>query len=114
VNRREAVASRGALLVSACTDTTAPEILPPATHSVYVHCGFENPRSEFGKVPGTQSPYLNPWSAMKTPDRVPLWGEYNEADPIITEKRLELMEGAGIHCAVYQIDTDYRALRMAA
>jgi hypothetical protein len=51
---------------------------------------------------------------MKTPDRVPLWGEYNEADPIITEKRLELMEGAGIHCAVYQIDTDYRALRMAA
>lgn len=51
---------------------------------------------------------------MKTPDRKPQMGFYNEAEPRITEYRCGLMSEAGIGYAVYQIDTDYAAMRVAA
>jgi hypothetical protein len=115
MNRREAVVALGALALSACTDSiTAPVITHPVVIGVHLHNGFASPRPEYGHVPGTQCPYQYPWKAMKTSDRVPLWGEYDERESWVTEKRVGLMRESGISFAIYQIDTDYRAMRMVA
>ena len=60
---------------------------------VSVFSGWENPRSEYGKVPGTQCPWQYPWDALQRDDRIPLMGRYNEADPWVTEQRCEMMAG---------------------
>ena len=116
MNRREAVAAFGALALTACGDAgiTAALAHEPLNHGAYVHCGFRTPRPEYGKVPGTQCPWPRPWDAMKTEDRVPAWGEYDEGERWVTEERCRLMEFGGINFAVYQIDTNYLAMRKAA
>jgi hypothetical protein len=92
-------------LAAACKEATAPhEVTVSATMGVSVFPGWETPRSEYGTVPGTQSPYADPWKAMRTNDRVPLLGEYNEADPIITQRRCEMMEYGRIGFACYQVE----------
>jgi hypothetical protein len=106
MNRREAVIGLGALAVSACagSEITPPEVMPPLTMNVSVFCGWATPRPEYGSVPGTQSPWANPWESLRTNDRTPLMGEYNEALPEITERRCEMMEYGVIGCAVYQVE----------
>ena len=71
-----------------------PEMEPPVTISVYVFSGWATPRDDFGKVPGTQCPAHEPWKVMRTSDREPLLGYYDERDPEVTRKRLEWMEWA--------------------
>ncbi len=104
MNRREAVIGIGAWALSACVEPTVPEILPPASISIYVHSGWASPRPEYGKVPGTQCPSEYPWKAMKNQDRIPALGEYDESDPAITDYRLGLMQYAGISAAIYQVE----------
>jgi hypothetical protein len=72
--------------------------------SVYVFSGWANPRPEYGKVPGVQCPWEHPWKSLRTNDRLPIMGEYDERDPAITEQRLRWMEWAGISGAVYQVE----------
>jgi hypothetical protein len=76
--------------------------------SVYLFSGWANPREEFGKVPGTQCPAREPWKVMRTSDREPLLGYYDERLPEITEQRLKWMESAGINNCVVQIEYDHR------
>jgi hypothetical protein len=99
------------LALAACGKATTdpPAVEVPVTMGVSVCPIWENPRGEYGKVPGTQCPWQYPWENLATDDRVPLLGQYNEALPGITEKRLEWMEYAGIGFACYQVE-----LKMAA
>jgi hypothetical protein len=99
---------------AACSESTSPPVVEiPLTMKVYVHCGFASPRPEYGKVPGVQSPFQYPWDVMKTDDREPALGYYDESDPAITRWRCEQMSSAGIDSAIYQVETDYRSLRDA-
>lgn len=69
---------------------------------VSVFPGWANPRPEFGLVPGVQCPQSNPWAGLRTEDRIPAIGQYDERDPAVTSWRLEQMEKAGIEWVTYQ------------
>lgn len=88
---------------------------PPVTHGVSVHCGWASPRPEHGKVPGVQSPNRWPWRILRTRDRVPALGAYDERDPRVTKRRLEWMREGGIDYACYQVEWrhDTRQLLMS-
>jgi hypothetical protein len=113
VKRRDFPLALAALAIS-CREAVAPIMgnPPQVSMGVSVFPGWANPRPEFGLVPGTQCPNQHPWEAIKTTDRVPLLGEYDERLIAVTEKRLEWMEYAGIGFACYQVEMP--ELEMAA
>jgi hypothetical protein len=69
---------------------------------VSVFPGWANPRPEFGLVPGVQCPQSNPWAGLRTDDRIPAIGQYDERVPSVTLWRLQQMERAGIEWVTYQ------------
>lgn len=69
----------------------------------YVFCGWASPRPEVGLVPGIQCPTATPWD-LKTQDRVPQLGFYDERDPIVTATRLAWMQRGKLDYCVYQVD----------
>lgn len=104
-------------LLAACKEAVSPNYEQQEvrlTRWAYIHCGFESPRREFGKVPSTQCPWQWPWEAMKRPDRMPAKGFYNEAEPWVTAWYLDVLREGRVDCAVYQTDTDYNAMQLAA
>jgi hypothetical protein len=79
----------------------------PLEFGSYVHCGWANPRPEFGIVPGVQCPTATPW-ALKTQDRQPALGYYDEREIGITKWRCQEMRRAGLDYAVYQVEWNHR------
>ncbi|MBA2708881.1 MAG: glycoside hydrolase family 99-like domain-containing protein [Gemmatimonadaceae bacterium] len=73
-------------------------------HGVSVFSGWANPRPEYGAVAGVQCSFERPWETLQTNDRNLALGRYDEADPKITEQRLEWMASGGIDFACYQIE----------
>ena len=103
--RRQFLQSVGAFLVAAACRPEklfGPVKKPPVSLGVSVFTGWADPRPEYGKVPGVQCPALHPWAQMRTTDRVPAIGQYNEADPAVTAWRLAQMERGGIEWVTYQ------------
>lgn len=76
----------------------------PITAIGYTFCGWENPRSEYGAVPGVQCPEEKPWDVLLTKDREPALGYYNEAEPRITVERLKQCQTGKIDCVAYQLE----------
>jgi hypothetical protein len=76
----------------------------PLSMGAYVHCGWANPRPEYGLVPGVQCPNQYPWDVLRTRDREPELGYYDERDPGVTEWRCQQMERGGLGFAVYQVE----------
>lgn len=74
----------------------------PVSPGVSVFTGWASPRPEYGKVPGVQCPLQYPWTAMRTADRVPAIGQYDEKRPEVTSWRLEQMRRGGIEWCTYQ------------
>ena len=112
MNRREAVIGLGALALSACTEISAPTEQPTYA-GVYEFPGFASPRPEWKQVPGTQCPWQYPWDEMRTDDRVPAKGNYNEAEPWVQEYRAGLMEWAGVSFTVIQLEWNHQLARAA-
>lgn len=74
----------------------------PLYMGVSVFTGWASPRPEYGLVPGVQCPLEYPWRGMRTKDRLPAIGEYDEADPAVTAWRIEQMQKGKIDWVTYQ------------
>lgn len=82
----------------------APARPRPLAMGVSVFTGWASPRPEYGLVPGVQCPNPRPWEMMRTADRVPAIGQYDEANPAVTAWRLEQMQRGGVDWCTYQHD----------
>lgn len=74
----------------------------PLSMGVSVFAGWADPRPDFGLVPGVQCPQLHPWAGLRTADRVPAIGQYDERQQSVTDWRLAQMERGGIDWVTYQ------------
>lgn len=74
----------------------------PLYMGVSVFTGWASPRPEYGLVPGVQCPNQYPWAQMKVPNRVPLLGQYDEANPNVTIWRISHMIDGKIDWCTYQ------------